>query len=80
MEAIGYHHEPGPVCERSKLVAIIHLADAISLTMGVGLGGDGLCYHMSPQVLEVLHFGEREIEEVMSRLGDKIADAGIFEV
>ena len=43
VEAIMFHHEPEKATINKKLTAIVHIADFVSVTMGIGVGIDG-CY------------------------------------
>jgi len=44
VEAIANHHTPALAKHNPKLTSLVHVADAASMSMGIGLGGDGLLY------------------------------------
>jgi HD-like signal output (HDOD) protein len=44
VEAMRYHHQPKSCEPRSELVDCVHVADYLTMSMGLGLGGDGLRY------------------------------------
>ncbi|MCW5937119.1 MAG: HDOD domain-containing protein [Fimbriimonadaceae bacterium] len=46
VSAIRYHHEPDECPEPSALVDCVHVGNFLTLTMGFGLGGDGLLYRV----------------------------------
>ena len=60
--------------------AVSHLADAICVSMGIGMGIDGLLYPMSGEAMQLLGLDELEIENVISELVDVFADQQIFEL
>lgn len=74
VEAIALHHNPEQCGADQPLVAITHLADAICLSMGIGLGFDGLLYPVYPEALKVLGLKEGDIESMISELADLFSD------
>lgn len=61
VNAIRFHHEPS-AGKRAPLLFLIHLADAICLTSGVGGGSDGLLYCMDCGFLKSFGVGPKEFE------------------
>ncbi len=80
VEAIQLHHSPEDAQVNPRLTAIVHLADAISVSMGIGMGIDGLLYPMSGEAMQLLGLDELEIENVISELIDVFADKQIFDL
>lgn len=78
VEAIRYHHEPSSSKNFSDLTAIVHLADASCLMMGIGVGGDGLTYPLDEGVIERFSITEHDIETLISKLGDSLVDPQCF--
>lgn len=76
VEAIAYHHRPEE--KDSDLTAIIHVADAMVMMMGIGLGVDGLAYELSSTALERLKLTERQLEQIMAKVGDLFSDKDSF--
>ncbi len=74
VEAIAYHHYPDKAVTNPKLTAIVHLADAICLSMGIGMGVDGLLYPVSAGALQTLGLTEQDIESMISELVDLLSD------
>ncbi|NPV28601.1 MAG: HDOD domain-containing protein [Firmicutes bacterium] len=78
VEAIAFHHNPQLAKENQKLAALVHLADAICMMMGIGLGGDGLYYPLAPEALSLLGLESEDIEAIMGELGDLFVDENAF--
>lgn len=74
VEAIGCHHQPKAAEKNRELTAITHLADALCMTMGLGLGVDGLYYKVEEDAVRLLKIKEEELEQLISRLADTLAD------
>jgi len=52
VNAVKYHHRPDDFEGDALVVDLVHLADSLALTNGLGRGFDGLNYKPSPLVLE----------------------------
>lgn len=74
VEAISLHHSPRDAHILPALTAIIHLTDVAGMTMGIGLGADGLLYPYDGYALEVLHITHQDLEEIISEVGDSMFD------
>jgi HD-like signal output (HDOD) protein len=72
VEAVQYHHQPNKAETNKTLTYIVHLADAISCMLGIGLGSDGLMYEFEENTLNVLDISKEDVESIMSELADKI--------
>jgi putative nucleotidyltransferase with HDIG domain len=77
VKAIAGHHTLGRG-EPDDLTALVHVADALCLMMGVGLGGDGLLYPLKPEALDKLNLGQADLEAVMSELADSLSDTSML--
>ncbi len=64
IQAIALHHRPEEASEQDEVTPIIYLADVIALSMGVGVGADGLSY--------------RGKQEIMKRYGLKAKDLQVI--
>lgn len=80
VEAIEYHHTPERAKENLELVSIVHIADVITMMMGVGLGVDGMAYEFSQIALDRLGIDEVEIEHIISEVSDLISDEDSFNI
>ncbi|MGE5454598.1 MAG: HDOD domain-containing protein [Methylocystaceae bacterium] len=78
VEAIANHHSPQLATIDPRLTAIIHLADCLTMIMGVGLGVDGLFYGMQEDALQKLGLTTENLEDLVSRLTDMMVDASAF--
>lgn len=78
VEAIGYHHNPELAKVNPLLVAIVHISDAMTRMMGVGLGLDGLSYNLSPMAIEILGLDELQFQNIISQVADLIKDEDSF--
>ena len=75
VEAVQYHHQPNKAETHETLTYIVHLADAISCMLGIGLGCDGLMYEFEENTLGVLGLNKEDVESIMIELADKIQEA-----
>ena len=54
------------------LAQLVHVADATCMSMGIGLGLDGLSYDIDPAAAEALGIGEEDMDllslEILDRL------------
>lgn len=80
VEAIGLHHTPEESTIDPKLVSIVHIADAITMMMGIGIGADGLKYNFSSFALETLNFTPEDVEQLISLSHDLIIDKDSFDL
>jgi putative nucleotidyltransferase with HDIG domain len=80
VEAIACHHTPLDAAENPELTAIVHVADAICMSMGIGLGGDGLYYPFEGEALALLRLNEKDVEAIISELSELVSDESIFQL
>ncbi|MGI5881269.1 MAG: HDOD domain-containing protein [Syntrophomonadaceae bacterium] len=80
VEAIMLHHEPEKATINKKLTAIVHVADIISVTMGIGVGVDGMLYSISSEAMELLGISEIDIESIISEMADVVSDQQSFAI
>ncbi|MGR6836528.1 HDOD domain-containing protein [Syntrophomonas erecta] len=78
VEAIALHHNPEQAACNIKLTSLVHVADVICVSMGIGIGIDGMLYPVSPQALEVLGIDESIIEGTISEMVDICCDQQSF--
>ncbi len=67
VDAVRWHHSPEDAQERSLIIDVVHVANILSLMIGIGLGSEGLNYQLAPSVTERLGLGTSQIESVASR-------------
>jgi putative nucleotidyltransferase with HDIG domain len=78
VEAIACHHTPMNAKKNPELAAIVHIADSVSMSMGIGLGGDGLYYPLVSQALALFKLSEADMDLIMSELAELVGDDEIF--
>lgn len=78
IEAIHGHHEPEQATVNPKLTAIVHLANCLILTLGIGLGYEGLQVEIHGSAAETLGLTENDLEELLSGLVELISNESIF--
>lgn len=78
VDAIGHHHTPENSDANIKLVSIVHIADAITMMMGIGLGLDGMAYNLSQVAIETLGLDEEEFHNIISQVADLVTDEDSF--
>lgn len=71
-EAIALHHNPREAVINPKLTSVIHVADALSMSIGVGLGGDGMMYPFDGYALEQLNLTGTVLEETVADLTENL--------
>lgn len=79
VEAVLYHHQPEKADAHKTLAYIVHLADALSCMLGIGLGSDGLMYMFEENTLDVLGLSQEDVESIMSELADMVVDVEAVE-
>jgi len=67
VDAVRWHHDPDASNKESTVVDIIHVADLISLMIGIGVGDDGLHYESSQTVISRLGLSNAHLETVASQ-------------
>ncbi len=65
--AIKYHHHPSGSND-SLLAYIVHMADAVSMMAGLGMGIDGVLYKMDENAMGFLDLNEQDIEKIMTQV------------
>jgi HD-like signal output (HDOD) protein len=65
--AIRYHHHPSQ-SDSSELAYIVHVADAIAMMTGLGLGIDGTLYQMDDTAMAFLNLREENLNEIMGEV------------
>jgi putative nucleotidyltransferase with HDIG domain len=83
VSAIRWHHDPvsagdpgscaTPGQDAAKLTAIVHIADLVCITLGIGLGGDGLNYRLQDGVLDLLSLDTPAVEGFLMLVSDFVA-------
>jgi len=65
--AIRYHHHPSQ-SNSSELAYIVHVADAIAMMTGLGIGIDGTLYQMDDTAMAFLNLREENLNDIMGKV------------
>jgi len=76
VEAIRYHHNPSLQDPPSMLTSIVHLADVLCITLGIGLGTDGLQYSLEDKTIEMLNLDDAAVEGLLITISEFAIDTG----
>lgn len=72
VNAVKYHHRPEDFNGDPLVVDLVHLADSLALTNGLGRGFDGLNYTPNPQVLQRRQIGDELNGAIVARMMEGI--------
>ena len=73
-QAISFHHRPREAGGAWQLATIVHLADALALSIGVGIGVDGLNYELDSEVAAKLGLTADDLMALADELADKVRE------
>ena len=77
-EAIGFHHAPARAKQAARLVALVHLADAVVHMEHVGFAGDDLNPEIESSIWEVLRFPPEAMEKVLANFYKEFERSSVF--
>ena len=63
-EVVRFHHQPKMAPSGSPLVDCVHVGDYLAMSMGFGLGGDGLQYALESSSMDRLGIKFEDIDEI----------------
>ena len=78
VECISFHHSPKDAKENVTLASVVHVANALANTLGVGGGVDSFLNPLQPEALERLNISDSTMELVIADLGEYLQDPAIF--
>ena len=67
VNAIKFHHSPQSAEQTSTMLDIVHVANFMSMMIGIGIGRDGLQHQPSVEVTERLGLESHHLERVASQ-------------
>jgi len=76
--AISYHHTPSDAQIHEDLSSIVHIANGLSSTLGVGGGVDSFLNPIQQGALDRLSLKESDLELIVADLGEFLMDPTIF--
>jgi putative nucleotidyltransferase with HDIG domain len=78
VDAIANHHHPSQANEGAILAGAVHLADAVAMSLGIGLGKDGLQYTVDPLAVERMNWNDKKFNEISERILPFVEEADEF--
>ncbi len=75
VSVIRYHHQPSQAPDASTMVSVVHLADILSITLGIGIGGDGLYYTLEDGTLAMFELQQSDIDDLCAQIVEQMAQA-----
>jgi hypothetical protein len=76
VESVLRHHNVEKAKVDPKLACISQLADCVAMSLGMGLGIDGLCYTMTDYAAKTLGFtDENFFEDLLANIAIRIQEA-----
>ncbi|MCF8025406.1 MAG: HDOD domain-containing protein [Desulfobacteraceae bacterium] len=74
VSGVRWHHEPAEASCFQELIYLIHLADMLSLSEGIGTGIYGLQYNVSAEPVRALGLKKEHLEYAASKTLDKMRE------
>lgn len=74
VSGVRWHHEPAEASDFQELIYLVHLADMLSLSEGIGTGIYGLQYNVSPEPVRALGLKKEHLEYTASKTLDKMRE------
>ena len=68
VSVVRWHHDPDKASEYQYLADLVHIADMISIMMGIGIGNDGLQYKPSAESMFRLGLKKDDLELTASQM------------
>lgn len=75
VSVIRYHHQPSSAPDRDVMVSIVHLADLLSITLGIGIGSDGLYYTLEDGTLAMFGLEQADVDQICEQIVEQMAQA-----
>ncbi|MGL4368896.1 MAG: HDOD domain-containing protein, partial [Spirochaetota bacterium] len=73
---VRYHHIPDQAPQQYRqIVSIVHVANAICLMAGVGIGSDGLYHELSENAVKAAELSQAELEQLYSSVPELLKQA-----
>ena len=68
VEVMRHHHNPDACRTANPLVDYVHVADYLTMSMGLGLGGDGLCYEFNTSSLSRIGLEMSDLDRLATKI------------
>ncbi|MCP4131589.1 MAG: HDOD domain-containing protein [bacterium] len=70
---VRYYQEPELAPDQYKFeVAAVHIADALSIMAGIGIGSDGLYHQLNEEAIKTVGLKEAEIEDLFAKIPETL--------
>ena len=74
VETVRWHHHPESFTGDAALMDLVHVADHLSLSGGVGTTAHGVTYRLSEQVMSHIDLRQDVVESVLQKMLEGVAD------
>jgi putative nucleotidyltransferase with HDIG domain len=74
VDLIRNHHRPQVSTANPLSAAVVYLADAICMMIGIGVGSDGLAYRYHQGVIDLLNFTETDLQHTIANFREKMKE------
>jgi len=74
VDAVRWHHQPDNAESAQDLADLVHVADAIAMMLGIGLGNDGLSYNLSTESVRRLGLKVQRLEFLASQAFESLEE------
>jgi len=78
VEAISYHHAPLSAKDHTELTCVVHVANGLANSLGIGGGVDSFLNPILQEALDLLMLKESDLEILLAALGEFVMDPSIF--
>jgi putative nucleotidyltransferase with HDIG domain len=68
VDCIRYHHTPQEAPSENEAVKVVYLADMMAMSLGFGLGSDGLRYRADAAICETLALDRTEFDQLCAKI------------
>jgi putative nucleotidyltransferase with HDIG domain len=76
VEAIGFHHRPQLAAQAPLETAIVHVADILVRSKGVGFAGDPFVPAVHPATWQLIQLSDDDIASVLTQIDESTSAAG----
>ncbi len=77
-KAIKFHHNPSFANESMRIVAIVHVADVLCRTIGIGNGGDRKVPRIDEESWKLLEFNKQALKRLFLEMEQQVSIADDF--
>lgn len=78
VDGITYHHAPSRSEHEPELSSIVHVANGLANSLGVGGGVDSFLNPIQQEALDRLNLNSTDLELLMDNLGEVLVDPNLF--